>query len=255
MKKPFLILLTLVLIFLSACQKNNENQQIITTDKNSTTITLNDSQTFNGNQTTTVFVEITTTENTKTTNKVAHDIEEAPPYNIVDFDIKKMKSALVASKTMNDEEFEKYLILNYPYAHNCELTTPKLYDEYIENVSEIRLAVVDNNYENVGVAHYYFDNKNATQIVYTTGTQRFVVDINPLVIFEENEKTEMVKSIQTESFSADIFWSDVWNSYAGNIYFEGETYTFRVYEMDNIELVESELLRLSFVRIGDLLAE
>lgn len=140
------------------------------------------------------------------THRVVSDVEETPSYDVVDFDIKIMKEELEASKTMSDEEFEKYLILNYP-------------------------------------------------LVYTSGTRRFVVDINPLVVFEENDETELRKSIQTDSFSADIFLSDIWNSYTGNIYYDGEIYTFRVYEMYNIELVESELHRLSFVKIGDLLNE
>lgn len=253
MKKMVIIFLALILTFLFACKKNNEQQSIATTAENATDVAQNESQTFNDNQITVAVGEMTSDSRVITTHRAVSDGEETPSYNVVDFDIKIMKEALEASKTMSNEDFEKYLILNYPYAHNCEFNTPELYGEYIENVSEIRLAVVDNDYNNVGVANYYLGNKNVTQIVYTSGTRRFVVDINPLVVFEENYETELMKSIQTETFSADIFWSDVWDSYTGNIYYEGETYTFRVYEMDNIELVESELRRLSFVKIGDLL--
>ena len=63
------------------------------------------------------------------------------------------------------------------------------------------------------------------------------------------------KSIIISGFSADIFWSDVWDLYTGNIYINDEIYTFRAYEMDNLDMVETNLTRLSFVKIGDLLNE
>lgn len=244
--------MTLTLLF--ACDKNDKQQPSTTTAQATTSTNQYNLQTSCDIPETLNVIESTfvTTEN-NTQKSSIH--EEASPYDVVDFDISKMKAALNASETMSNEDFEKYLILNYPYAHNCEFNTPELYKNYIENVSEIKLAVVDNDYNNVGVANYYLESQNATQIVFTSETQRFVVDINPLVVFEENEKTELIKSTQTDSFSADIFWSDIWNSYTGNIYFDGETYTFRVYEMDNIDLVESELNRLTFVKIGDLLSK
>ncbi len=254
MKKMLIILLVMTLTLLFACDKNDKQQSAIATAQATTPTNQYNLQTSSDVSETLTIIESTfiTTEN-NTQKSSLH--EEASPYDVVDFDISKMKAALIASETMNNENFEKYLILNYPYAHNCEFNTPELYGKYIEDVSEIRLAVVDNDYNNVGVANYYLGNKNVTQIVYTSGTRRFVVDINPLVVFEENEKTELIKSTQTDSFSADIFWSGIWNSYTGNIYFDGETYTFRVYEMDNIDLVESELNRLTFVKIGDLLSK
>ncbi len=254
MKKMLIILLALTLTLLFACDKNDKQQSSTTTAQTTMPTNQYNLQTPSDIYETLTVIESTvvTTEN-NTQKSSLH--EEASPYDVVDFDISKMKAALIASETMNNEDFEKYLILNYPYAHNCEFNTPKLYRNYIENVSEIKLAVVDNDYNNVGVANYYLESKNATQIVFTSETQRFVIDINPLVIFEENEETRFIKSVQTNDFSSDIFWSKTWNSYTGNIYFDGETYTFRVYEMDNIDLVESELNRLTFVKIGDLLSE
>ena len=249
MKKATIIFFTLMLIFLAACQKNE--QQEITT-KNS------DIHTETAAETSETTTEIPSTENALSDSvqpASTSNIKEVSPYNVVDLDIHKMKAALKAAETMSDEDFENYLISNYPYAHNCEFTTPKKYNEYIESVSEIHLTVVDNDYDNVRPAYYYLGNDNITQIVYTDEPRRFAVDINPLVIFEENDETEFIKSIQTDNFSADIFRSDVWNSYAGNIYCNGETYTFRVYEMDSLDIVESDLSRLSFVKIGDLLNE
>lgn len=253
-KKIFVILLTILLTLLFACDKNNKQPPATTTVENVTSTNQYKLQTTNNHSETTTVTKSITTATVSTTQKSSL-YEEASPYDVVDFDIPKMKAALKASETMNNEDFEKYLILNYPYAHNCEFNTPELYRNYIEIVSEMKLAVVDDNYNNVGVANYYLESRNATQIVYTTETRRFVIDINPLVVFEENNETKLIKPIQTNDFSADIFWSDIWNSYTGNIYIEGETYTFRVYEMDNIELVESELSRLTFVKIGDLLNE
>lgn len=253
--KKMILFLMLMLFFLVSCEKNEIQEDATTTAKNSEINIVATTETLKATekkQSTTTNISNTTI---KTPPSTSSSIEEVPSYNVVDLDIPKMKAALEASKTMSDTEFEKYLALNYPYAHNCEFTTPETYGAYIKDVSKIPLAVVDNNYGNVNAAYYYLGNNNVTQVVYVDETCRFVVDINPLVVFEENEKTVLKKSIKISGFSADIFWSDVWDLYTGNIYINDEIYTFRAYEMDNLDMVETNLTRLSFVKIGDLLNE
>lgn len=258
MKKIMILFLTLILIVFSACEKTKVQDNVTTTNKNSDIYT-ETLKTTKSLPSITITSTSTTTNHTQTNTQVSSstssNVEEVSPYNVVDLDIKKMKSVLEVSETMGDTEFEKYLSLNYPYAHNCEFTTPERYRTFIEDVSEIPLAVVDNNHSNVDVAYYYLGNNNVTQVVYIDETHRFVVDINPLVIFEQNDNTVLKSSIKSSDFSADIYWSDTWNLYTGNIYVDNNTYTFRAYEMNELDIVEANLIRISFVKIGDLLNE
>ena len=115
MKKATIIFFTLMLIFLAACQKNE--QQEITT-KNS------DIHTETAAETSETTTEIPSTENALSDSvqpASTSNIKEVSPYNVVDLDIHKMKAALKAAETMSDEDFENYLISNYSYAHNCRI--------------------------------------------------------------------------------------------------------------------------------------
>ncbi len=263
MKKLFTAILLLALIFLFGCDKNKtgitttSDTEITATDESlvyDETLEITQTQETSG----TISEAKESTEITASKNNAS--VEDSPPVS-VEFNIAVMKDVLEKAETLDDESFKEYIKDRDRYASVIGTDNPAQYKKFIEDSSEIYLAVVDDNYENVGIASKDLDDEMVSQIVYmepdTDCKHRFVISIKPKFLFESNDETTFIKTIETDEFTADIYWSETraWKQYAGNIYYNGDTYTFRAAEMDDLDLVENELSRLSFVKIGDLLSD
>ncbi len=264
MKKLTIIFLSFLFVFLFACGNRNDNQPSTTQGNTKLETELTDITTENV-QEAVVNKETAIASSTVAPSKSESDNEESPSEGVV-FDITVMRACLEASKTMSDEDFEAFIRVNDRYASFCGFNTPQAYNEYIEDVSDIKLAVVDNNYNHVATADKFLNSDVVSQIVYMedvdihaedfdrTKGRRFVINNNPLAFFKEDENTTFVKTMETENFTVDIFWSDldIWKTYVGNIHCNGETYSFVAWEMSDLDVAEAELERLSFVSIRDL---
>lgn len=186
--------------------------------------------------------------------------DDAPAADTLQFDIKTLKALKKAAETMTDAEFENYLEENrFELAWFELVDTVEDFNALLDDIEDIYVAVLDSNsYDNISLTYYATENR-IFQTVSFSETRRFAFDfyvsVEPIHYFENIEGMEYIKTVEINSVKADVFKSENRKGFCADAVFDGQKFDIRVSEAQTTEEFEADLARISFVKIGDLLAE
>lgn len=260
MKKIISICFSLLIIFgLVSCVKSDFPDSSKTTD---TQATMQKEETSNTSQKTTNHPKVTETSVvTKPTEKVQpNQTNEVPPYilTVCLDDLKQIKSA---TQKLSEEEFVNYMKANYSNEAANGMDTLSDTQKLLEELENSYMLVLDGNESYYPDISFYWERNEFHQMIYFNEEERVVGyistpkdNITPETYFGHNENAVLVKSVNNDDYSADIYTLDGRDNFFIDVTI-GNSYIFlRTHDIHTIENCEADFERLSFVKIGDLIA-
>ncbi len=195
-----------------------------------------------------------------TTDKYAE--QNCQPATLYLEDSDKLKNAKKAAKTMNQKEYEEYLIENdYHDVLDC-FYYPEEYLEFCE--SEIYVPVIEQKYANIKWMDYVpsYGSMNMGISFNETDSFRFYIEMSGEFTFrtKNNKEYKYVETLQTKNFTADIYkekfiyrytenWA--WDGFSVELNVDGQNINLLTTDDVTLEELKEYLGDIEFIKIKD----
>lgn len=262
MKKSIIIISLFTLVLFSSCVNNTVKDPTTSssTFTNETTYTSSITQDFSSTTQNNHQKVTATSAVTKPTEKENLDqTDEVPPY-ILTVSLDDIKQIKYATQKLSEEEFVNYMKTNYSNEAANGMDTLFDTQKLLEELESSYMLVLDGNESNYPDISFYWERNEFHQMIYFNEEERVVGyistpndNITPETYFGHNENAVLVKSVNNDNYSADIYTLDGRDNFFIDVTI-GNSYIFlRTHDIHTLENCEADFKRLSFVKIGDLL--
>ncbi len=266
MKKAIIILLVIMMLGVSACERKNTEESTTTATNKAEISTTREAETTEEalptysatRQSTAAVSNKATTKSIQPTENISEqDVNEVPPY-ILTVSLNDLRQIKAASESMNEAEFAEYMDEGFSSLATNGMDTLERTESILAELENVNIVYVDEPSKDE-IMSFYVDTHIVFQEIATHKgfSVKCRIYTNPEDEFEYND-ADILKQVNTyyvNGVTVELFenTSDGSDGFYGNIKFGENCIPFFTNTKISIEQFENIVPRIGVVQIGDII--